>query len=91
MGAIAKQPSEMPNVKGSVQQPGRTNPERDGELLKHRDRGVAPTAFDVADIGTVNVRPVGIILLTPALFLAQATNILSKAKPDFHGDISRPM
>lgn len=74
-----------------VEQPGSTDPERPRELLDDGDGRVPPPPLDVADIGAMDIGPVGIILLAPAFFLAKRTNIPGKAKADVHGCISSGM
>lgn len=48
---------------------GGANPEQRRELLDNRDRRIPPAALNVADISAVDIRPVSVILLAPALRL----------------------
>lgn len=65
--------------------------QRRGEFLDERYRRVAPSALDVTDVGAVDAGAVGIVLLRPALGLAEATNVPAKASADFHGLLKTAM
>ena len=73
------------------EQSGSTDLERPRELLNDGDSGIPPAPFNVTYVGAMNVCPVGIILLAPALLLAKRTNIPGKAKAYVHGCISSAM
>lgn len=62
--------------------------ERPSEFLDDRDCRVASSALDIADIGAMDAGAVGIVFLAPALRLAKATNVSTKARADIH---ERPM
>ncbi len=56
---------------GTAQQVGGFNTQRSRKLHQHLDRWVARPAFNIADIGPVDVSLKGIFFLAPALRCAQ--------------------
>lgn len=68
----------------SVEQYACRDPERFGEFLDDGDGGVPRTALDVRDIGAMDPSTVGIILLAPALLVAEAAQIGGEALADVH-------
>lgn len=61
--------------------------ERLCKLFDHRYGRVALPPLDIADIGAVDPRPVGVVLLTPALRLAQAPYVPTEANLYLHGNL----
>ena len=74
-----------------VEQIARRYAEWSGELLHHRDGGIAPPAFNITYIGAVDAGAIGIILLAPALRLAKAAYIKSKARLNIHAHLKDAM
>jgi len=66
-------------------------PERPGKFLDNGDGGIAAAALDVGDIGAVQAGAVGVVLLAPALFLAEAADVFAKARRNVHARLMRPL
>lgn len=66
------------------QQASRTHAERLSQLFNHRNGGIARTPFDVTDIGSVDPRTIGIILLAPALFGSKPSHIVPEPLAYIH-------
>lgn len=77
--------------KWSVEQPRGTHPERNSQLLDNGYRGIPTASLDIADIGAVDISPVSIVLLAPALLLPKATDVLGKARADVHAQHKRQL
>jgi hypothetical protein len=75
----------------SIQQRAGLYLERLGELLDNHDGGIARAAFEVADVGAVDLRLEGELLLRQALLLSQGSQVLSKALANVHDAIVRGM
>lgn len=74
-----------------AQQLSRRDTKRHRQLLDHSDSWVPPPALDIADIGTMDAGAVGIVLLAPALCLAQAANVLTQARANIHVQVKTPV
>ena len=75
----------------SVQERSRCHIERLGQPFHHRNRRVSPAPLDVTDVGAMDARPVGVILLAPTFLLAETTHILAEAVTDVHGAPTTPV
>jgi len=62
----------------------RGDPERNGELFDDGDGGVSGATLDVGDIGAVDVRFEGELLLAPTFLLAQAAQVPTEAMTNVH-------
>ena len=74
-----------------IQQVSRPHTERLREPLDNGNSRISSPAFDVADIGAVDAGAVGVVLLTPALRLAEATNIPAEARANIHTKLKTAM
>lgn len=54
------------------------------QLLDHRNRGIACTTLDIADIGPVDAGIVGESFLTEAQLTTEAANVAAKASTNIH-------
>lgn len=82
----------IPPLQGQlIQQYTWANAERPRELLDQGCSWIAPASFNVADIGAMDVRTVGIILLAPASLFSEASYISAEANAYIHARVQTPM
>lgn len=82
----------IPPLQGQLaQQCARTNAERPCKLLDHGRCRVASPPLYVADIGSMDVGAIGVVLLAPAPLFSEASYILAEANAYIHARIMTPM
>lgn len=71
-------------TKSSVEQFANFHAQTERQLIDHGNGGIPRAAFEVADIGAVDIGFERELLLRPALGLAQAAQIQGKALTNIH-------
>jgi hypothetical protein len=91
-GLSLSQRKIIPPLQGQlIQQCTWANAERPRELLDHGCSWIASASFNVADIGAMDVRTVGIILLAPSSVFSEASYISAEANAYIHSPVQSLM
>ena len=74
----------------ALQQLGRGDAERGGQLLYNQNSGISRATFDIRNVGPVNVGLERELFLTPAFRVAEAAQVAGEALTNIHSGHVRP-
>ncbi|WP_456291215.1 hypothetical protein [Rhizorhabdus dicambivorans] len=87
MSGAPTQSYERLSLQKLLNEPSGRYAERFGQLFQYHHRRIPRPAFNVADIGAVNIGLMGESLLAPALLLAEGADVLPEALAYIHSSL----